>query len=321
MFIFTNVYSTEKEGSNIKKIDNNLFVIKNFGGNVAFLITEKNVVVVDSGTSFSAGKQIVDIIKGKTTKPIEYVILTHYHNDHIMGLDAFPENIKVISSEKTKDNILNISLKQKEENVEKRYPEYIESMKEELSSIEDKESDEYKKLEKQIKETEDFFKEYKNTKIITPGITFKKRKNIKIGNEIIELIKFPNTHTSGISIVYFKNRKVLHISDLIFNKSYPYIDYGNGGNTKNWIKALKNIKKMDFRAVIPGHGNIENNKSSLERQIEYFETMRENIQNYIDKGIKLENIEKKLNLQQYADYNMKRFYKQNIEAIYNELTN
>src|SRR6056297_2389446 len=249
MFIFTNVYSSEKGGANIKKIDNNLYVIKNFGGNVAFLITKKSVVVIDSGTSLSAGKNIVNIIKDKTDKPIEYVILTHYHNDHIMGVDAFPENINVISSEKTKENILNISLKQKKENVEKRYPEYIQNMKKNLKSIEDKESDEYKKLKKQIKETEEFFKVYKKTKIIIPNITFKKRKSIKIGNEIIELIKFPNTHTSGISIVYFKNRKVLHISDLIFNKSYPYIDYGNGGNTKNWIKALKNIKKMKFTTI------------------------------------------------------------------------
>lgn len=319
LLIFSFIYSSEKEVSNIKKISKDFYVVQNFGGNVAFMITEEGVLVVDSGTSLSAGKQIVDIIKDKTNMPIKYVILTHYHNDHIMGLDAFPDDIKVISSNKTKENITNISLKQKKENVKKRYPKYIENMKKKLKNLEDKESNEYKKLKKQIEETETYFEEYKKTEIIIPNKTFEQNKSLKIGNEIIELIKFPNTHTSGISVVYFKNRKVLHISDLIFNKSFPYIDYGNGANTENWIEALESIKEINFKTLIPGHGNVENSKKPLERQIEYFKTMRKNIQNYIGNEVELEKIEYKLNLPQYDNYAMKRFYKQNIEAIYNEL--
>ncbi|TYB31132.1 MAG: MBL fold metallo-hydrolase [Candidatus Mcinerneyibacterium aminivorans] len=321
VLIFTIIYGSDNMNKNIVKISEDFYAVKNFGGNVAFLIAEDGVVVVDAGTSLSAGKKIVNIIKEKTDKPIKYVIVTHYHNDHILGLDAFPEDIKVISSEKTKENIENISVKQKRENTEKRYPEYIESIKTKLANMENTESKEYEEMEKQLKETEEFFKEYKNTDIVIPNETFKNKKVIKLRNETFEIIQYPNTHTSGISIVYFKKRKVLHTSDLIFNNMYPYIDSERGGNTENWIKALDEISKMDINTVIPGHGDIENNKNSLNRQREYFKTMRRNIQEYINNNAELEEIKENLKIPEYSNYGKERFYKLGIETIYEELKN
>ncbi len=318
LMLYTISYGDESKNSDLEKIGKDFYSMKNLGGNVAFLITEDGVVVIDAGTSLSAGKKILNTIRKKTDKPIRYLIVTHYHNDHILGVDAFPEDISVISSEKTKENISNITMKQRKINIERRYPEYIDNMKKKLENMEDKDSKEYKELKNQIKETEEFFKEYKNTKIVEPDITFKDRKTLEIGGEVLEIIHFPNTHTSGISIVYFKNRKTVHTSDLIFNKMFPYIDYEGGGNSTNWIDALEKIKKMDIDIVIPGHGNVENSKKCISKQIEYFKTMKKKIQNYVDKDYSVEKIKSELNLLQYKDYGKKRLYEQNIEAIYKE---
>ena len=61
------------------------------GGNVAFLVTAKGVLVVDSGTAFEEAEQIIKAIRKITPQPIRYVVLTHYHGDHTIGLPVFPE--------------------------------------------------------------------------------------------------------------------------------------------------------------------------------------------------------------------------------------
>src|SRR6056297_1311266 len=162
LMLYTISYGDESKNSDLEKIGKYFYSMKNLGGNVAFLITEDGVVVIDAGTSLSVCKKILNTIRKKTDTPIRYLIVTHYHNDHILGVDAFPEDISVISSEKTKENISNITMKQRKINIERRYPEYIDNMKKKLENMEDKDSKEYKELKNQIKETEEFFKEYKN---------------------------------------------------------------------------------------------------------------------------------------------------------------
>lgn len=257
-------YSAKKNKCNPYKFSKDFYVVKNLGGNVAFLITDEGVVVVDTGDSFSAGQKIVKIIKSITDKPIKYIIMTHFHSDHVSGLPAFPERASVIASVKTKENI-----------------------------------------EKYIK-----------LKNINPDITFKKKETIKIGNEFVELINIPNTHSSVSSIVKFKNKKYVNVGDIVFDGIYIGPEFC--GSSEGWIKAFKKIAEIDFIKLIPSHGNIKSNKKALINRIDYLTVLRTKIQNYIDKGVGLEKIKGSLKFQE-VDPEAKKFLSKNIETIYNEL--
>ena len=61
----------------------------NFISNAGFVVTNEGVVVVDALGSPDLASELLTEIRRITSKPIRYVIATHYHADHIYGLQAF----------------------------------------------------------------------------------------------------------------------------------------------------------------------------------------------------------------------------------------
>jgi len=80
------------------KIAENLYAIENpHGGNIAFLVTDEGIILVDAGTSPNNGRQIISAIQSVSEIPIKYLIYTHLHSDHIYGASAFPSDVKIIA--------------------------------------------------------------------------------------------------------------------------------------------------------------------------------------------------------------------------------
>ena len=59
--------------------------------NVVFVVTQKGVVVLDSGGSLQIGQMAIRMIRRITDKPVVAVFNSHYHGDHWLGNHAFAE--------------------------------------------------------------------------------------------------------------------------------------------------------------------------------------------------------------------------------------
>lgn len=59
--------------------------------NVAFIVTEAGVVVIDTGPSRRYGEALRQAIASVTSKPVIQVLLTHHHPDHALGNQAFKD--------------------------------------------------------------------------------------------------------------------------------------------------------------------------------------------------------------------------------------
>ena len=62
---------------------------RNFISNAGFVVTDDGVVVVDALGSPTLAQELLAEIKRVTPQPVRYVIVTHYHADHIYGLQTF----------------------------------------------------------------------------------------------------------------------------------------------------------------------------------------------------------------------------------------
>ena len=62
-----------------------------FISNAGFVVTSEGVVVFDALGTPSLAKAMLDEIRKVTNKPIKLVIVSHYHADHIYGLQIFKE--------------------------------------------------------------------------------------------------------------------------------------------------------------------------------------------------------------------------------------
>jgi glyoxylase-like metal-dependent hydrolase (beta-lactamase superfamily II) len=58
---------------------------------VIFVVTQKGVLVFDSGASLQIGQMAIRMIKTVTPKPVIAVFNSHYHGDHWLGNHAFVE--------------------------------------------------------------------------------------------------------------------------------------------------------------------------------------------------------------------------------------
>jgi glyoxylase-like metal-dependent hydrolase (beta-lactamase superfamily II) len=88
----------------VQKLKDNLYVLKNGGGNTAAFITEKGVIVVDTKNP-GWGPRILDSIKSFTDKPVTIIVNTHTHGDHVGSNEAFPPAVEVVAHENTKANM------------------------------------------------------------------------------------------------------------------------------------------------------------------------------------------------------------------------
>ncbi|TDQ36147.1 quinoprotein relay system zinc metallohydrolase 1 [Thiopseudomonas denitrificans] len=58
--------------------------------NIAFIVTDTQVILIDSGPSFAYGRELAEAIRQITDKPVGTILLTHHHPDHMLGSQAFP---------------------------------------------------------------------------------------------------------------------------------------------------------------------------------------------------------------------------------------
>ena len=62
---------------------------RNFISNAAFVVTADRVVVIDALGSPALAEELLEEIRRITPLPVRHVIVTHYHADHVYGLQVF----------------------------------------------------------------------------------------------------------------------------------------------------------------------------------------------------------------------------------------
>lgn len=303
----------------IQKITEHLYVIFGLGGNVAFLVTDEGVLVIDSKTLPSSGEEIVTKIRQVTDKEIRYLIYTHYHGDHVQGAQSFPPSVLIISHSNTRENIEKFSLPRLEETKAKLLPKQLTEAELKVKKLKEEKNPKLGEAEKELEMIQKRIKEFEELKLILPQITLETKSVIHIGGQRVELLYMGNGHTNGDLLVYFPLKKAIHMGDLLFNNIIPYIDREAGSNTRNWIKILEEVEKLDIEKVIPGHGEIADKKALL-AQTEYLKDLRAEVSRMIQEGLSLNEIKKKIDLSKYQKLEgySQRFFR-NVEAVYSEL--
>ena len=106
-----------------------------------------------------------------------------------------------------------------------------------------------------------------------PVITFKQSLSIFFNGEPIDVIHFPNGHTDGDSIIFFKKSNVIHMGDHFFNGFYPFIDLSSGGHVEGYINNIKNVIQglPENVKIIPGHGPL----AQKEDLVSFYNMLRE----------------------------------------------
>ncbi|MBI2358888.1 MAG: MBL fold metallo-hydrolase [Deltaproteobacteria bacterium] len=74
--------------------------------NSGAIIMKDYVVIVDAGQEPGSGKEVVDKLSTITDKPVKYVVITHYHDDHIMSIPWFKKQGAVVIAHDESNRII-----------------------------------------------------------------------------------------------------------------------------------------------------------------------------------------------------------------------
>lgn len=88
------------------RLTDDVFVIYGQGGNVGVLRTDAGTLVVDSMLMPLQGRKIRELAEKLTGQPVRVVVNTHYHWDHTHGNPAFDADTEVVTTTRTRDNLL-----------------------------------------------------------------------------------------------------------------------------------------------------------------------------------------------------------------------
>lgn len=111
-----------------------------------------------------------------------------------------------------------------------------------------------------------------------PTQTFPAGLTLNANGEQVDLRHVPPAHTDTDILVHFPKADVLHMGDLFFSGTYPFIDAGTGGNIDGLIAAADTALKMVTARtkIVPGHGPLAT-RGSLEAYRTMLSTMRDRV--------------------------------------------
>ena len=90
-------------------------------------------------------------------------------------------------------------------------------------------------------------------RIAPPTKTYDHDLPVRLGGIEVQLMHFGNARTSGDTVVYFPNLKVVAVGDL-YTAETPHPDFSAGGSLVGWGPVLAEILKLDFDVVVPSAG-------------------------------------------------------------------
>jgi cyclase len=136
-----------------------------------------------------------------------------------------------------------------------------------------------------------------------PIITYTESMALHINNEEVRLVHYPNGHTDGDTVVFFKNANVVHLGDDFFVGRFPFVDVDSGGSVQGLINNIATlIKQIPADAkIIPGHGPL----ATIEDLKTYHQTLIDTsnlIQAEMKKGRSAEEIRKIGLPEKYKDW-------------------
>jgi len=229
------------------------------GGNAGFVDLGDIAVLIDTTMSEEAAKDLRKAVIQYTGKNPKFIVITHYHLDHVVGNSVFDSSISIITSERTLNNIKVENAKRIEE-IRNTSTEEIDKMEESLKTEKDEEK------RKEIENDLNFINLVKDEAFAlrNPDLCFREELILHGKDRDLHIHTFQKAHTDGDVVVYVPDDEVLFAGDLLFARSDHWL---GSGDPDGWISVIDKLLDMNFTTVVPGHGTLASKKEfSLEKK-------------------------------------------------------
>jgi glyoxylase-like metal-dependent hydrolase (beta-lactamase superfamily II) len=221
-----------------------IYMLQGAGGNIGLSIGDDAVFIVDDQFAPLTPK-ILAAIAALTSKPVRFVVNTHWHFDHTGGNENLGKAGALIVAH---------------DNVRKRMStdQFIEAINR---------------------------REPASPKGALPVVTFADGVRFHLNGDEIIVTHVPTAHTDGDALVYFSKANVLHMGDVFNMAGLPFVDRSSGGSIHGVIAAAEKALALinGSTKIIPGHGPVVG-RTQLEAWQRMLVAMRDRMRSEIAAG-------------------------------------
>jgi len=127
-----------------------------------------------------------------------------------------------------------------------------------------------------------------------PTKTYNKTDKMTIDGVHIRLFHWANAHTSGDTVVYLPDQKVVFGGDLLVtNRPDTFIHVEKQGSAAGWIESAKGMLSLDADTYLTGHGNMMT-KAELQQKLDLIVDKYNKIKAMVAQGKSLDEIKTSL---------------------------
>jgi glyoxylase-like metal-dependent hydrolase (beta-lactamase superfamily II) len=191
-----------------------------FISNAGVIVTGAGVVIFDALGTPALSRMLLDKVRMITDEPVVRVIVSHYHADHVYGLQVFEDmNAEILAPAGAEKYLASEGARERLE--ERRFT-----------------------LDPWVND---------KTRLVFPDQYLGEGQQFRLGDVEFVITVVGNAHSDGDLTLYVEPDRVLFSGDIIFEGRVPFL---GDANTKRWVRILERMEKEQLVALVPGHGGV-----------------------------------------------------------------
>jgi glyoxylase-like metal-dependent hydrolase (beta-lactamase superfamily II) len=280
--------------------------------NSVVVIDDEDVVVFDSPTRAVTAKAVIAEIRKLTPKPVRVLVNSHWHQDHWSGNDeyvkAYP-GLRIVASEETRDYMKRMPaayfLNGLETAQKTRRAELATAIRTgKLPDGSPLTPEARAKKEEYLGQREQFMNEVAALPRVLPNVVYRDTMTFWSGRREFRLMSVTGDAT-GSTVMFLPAEKILATGDVL-----PSPEDGKGPppwttnsySVTPWLETLRRLDALEPAAIVPGQGPAMRDRTYLERTIQLFAAVIDQVHAALERGVVgVEAVQKSVNVDRIAD--------------------
>ena len=262
--------------------------------NSLVIVNDEDVVLVDAP---EASRDLLAALRTITTKPVRYVVHTHWHDDHVAGdhvwSEAFP-GVELIGHAAMREYLPVRGAENRRKMIDGA-PKFVAQLKQMVSEGRspaggDLTEEERRSYASDFALVDRYREEVPRAPLLLPTLTIDDALVLHRGGRTIEVRHLGRGHTSADLVVWLPQERIAAVGDLV---GFPIPLVGSDqSHVGDWAATLAKLRALAPALIVPGHGPVMRDDSQAERMQRLFESIRTQVAVAVGAGRDLAGVRK-----------------------------